>query len=63
MMPNEADLRAYATGFYRRYGAYAVRYARDHAQKLRDCGDEEGYQVWQRVAERIADGDLHERAA
>lgn len=62
-MPNRADLRAYATGFYRRYGAYAVPYARDHAEKLRTCGDEEGYHVWQQVAEAIANGDLNERAA
>lgn len=63
MMPNEADLLAYATGFYRRYGAYAVLYARDYAQKLKACGDREGHDVWHRVADAIANGEAEPKAA
>lgn len=58
MVPNEADLLAYATGFARRYRDYAVPYARDYAEKLRKCGDQEGCRVWHRVADAIANGDV-----
>ena len=52
----EPDLMAYAAGFARRYGDYAVPYARDHAEKLRRCGDHEGCAVWHRVADAIPGG-------
>jgi hypothetical protein len=58
MMPNEADLLAYATGFARRYRDYAVPYAREYAEKLRTCGDHEGCTVWHRVADAIANGEV-----
>lgn len=58
MVPNEADLLAYATGFARRYRDYAVPYARDYAEKLRTCGDHEGCRVWHRVADVIVNGDV-----
>ena len=58
MVPNEADLLAYATGFARRYQDYAVPYAREYAEKLRKCGDREGFTVWHRVADAIANGEV-----
>ncbi|MBK1668236.1 hypothetical protein CKO28_09325 [Rhodovibrio sodomensis] len=58
MMPNEADLLAYATGFARRHRDYAVPYAREYAEKLRSCGDREGCAVWHRVADAIANGEV-----
>jgi hypothetical protein len=63
MMPNEADLLAYATGFHRRYGEYAVPYARDYAEKLKACGDTEGHAVWHWVADAIANGKAERKAA
>jgi hypothetical protein len=63
MMPSEADICAYANGFYRRYGDFAVRYARDYAERLKACGDQEGHAVWNSVADRIETGDALSLAA
>lgn len=63
MVPNDADIVAYATGFFRRYGDYAVPYARDYADRLRACGDHDGHRTWTRVAEIIERGDALPQAA
>lgn len=62
-MPNDADILAYANGFFRRYGELAAPYARDYADKLRNCGDDDGHNVWMRVAEMIEDGEARSLAA
>ena len=63
MMPTDADILAYAHGFYRRYGAHAAAHARDYAEKLRGCGDHEGHDVWLRVARSIEHGEALTLAA
>jgi hypothetical protein len=63
MMPSNADILAYAHGFYRRYGDFAARYARDYAERLKDCGDSDGHAVWHRVADAIETGEAVSLAA
>lgn len=48
---NEEDLRTFATGLTKQYRDRASAYARAHAQRLQASGDDEGYDVWLRVAE------------
>lgn len=56
-MVHPADLRAYARGFERRFRDLAVPYARDYAEQLKACGDDEGHDVWHRIADLIEAGD------
>jgi hypothetical protein len=63
MMPSDADILAYAHGFYRRYGDFAARYARDYAERLKACGDRDGHTVWHQVADAIETGDALSHAA
>ena len=37
-----------------RHGGSAESEARERAQDCRSCGDDEGHQVWEKVAETIA---------
>jgi len=63
-MVNEADLRVYARGFHGRYRDLAVPYARQYAEQLKACGDDDGHAVWHRVADLIESGsDLLDDAA
>ncbi|RDD60251.1 hypothetical protein [Ferruginivarius sediminum] len=62
-MVDERDIRAYARGFHARFHEFAVPYARKYAQKLQNCGDTEGAEVWLRVAGMIENGDTMDAAA
>lgn len=62
-MVDDNDIRAYACGFHRRYREFAAPYARDYAEKLRNCGDQEGAEVWLRVASAIDNGHTYDAAA
>ena len=55
-MVHETDLRTYARGFQGRFGTHAAVYARDYAEQLMAYGDDEGHNVWQRVADFIEQG-------
>lgn len=45
----DADAALFVRGLHRRYGAHTVAYAAQRARALREVGDAEGADLWQRL--------------
>lgn len=63
MCCDPADILLFADVYGRRYGTAAVLMARVWADRLRNVGDDEGYRVWVRIAQQIAENDHGVRAS
>ncbi len=45
----DADVVLFVRGLHRRYGSHTATYASQRARALRDVGDAEGADLWQRL--------------